>query len=140
MPETGELTFREFWGVIVARRKIVLACIVAFALVALLYLHTATYRYTASLTVAATQQDNTNMLSSMSGLASIAGIDIPGSEVVSPFTLYREGLHSRQVATTLAAKPELMTVDFADQWAADAGKWQIGRESCRERGGHKVET
>src|SRR3546814_15930359 len=64
------------------------------------------------------------MLSSMSGLASIAGIDIPGSEVVSPFTLYREGLHSRQVATTLAANPELMKVAFADQWDAAAGKWR----------------
>lgn len=123
-PQSDELSFREFGQLMWLRRKSVLSSVAAFLILALAYLHTATYRYTATLPVAAAQQENSNILSGMSGLASVAGISLPGSEVVSPFSLYLKSLHSRQVAEVLAANPAFMQTIFADQWDGATGRWR----------------
>jgi len=104
---------------------IVLASGALFALLALIYLWTATYKYTAALRVSATQTSNTSGggLGALGGLAAIAGVGGMGAETATPFKLYVEGLQSREVAALLSKDDALMHIVFARQWDADMKHW-----------------
>lgn len=88
-----------------------------------LYLHFATYRYTAELTVTpvySTQQ----LPAGLSSIASLAGISLPGEKAVTPIALYSEALRSRDVAAAVVADPVLMRHIFSEEWDAAAGRWR----------------
>ncbi len=110
---------RERWLVVVG------AGVVA-ALLALIYLWTAEYKYTAALRVSATQPATGRSagLGSLGGLAAIAGVGGLSGESATPFKLYVEGLASREVAARMAANDELMRIIFAREWDAQAKRWR----------------
>ena len=94
-------------------------------LLAIVYLRTTTYTYTASMKVAAaptTAREGTG-LGALNSLASLTGLAIEALPV-TPFRLFLEGINSREVATRLAADPALMHAVFAEEWDAAAGQWR----------------
>lgn len=93
-------------------------------LLAVVYLHTATYYYSATLTVVATQQQNQNLGSQFGELASLAGINAPSSQDVSPFSLYPDAVISRVVADDIArTHPETLHRIFSKQWNEKTNTW-----------------
>jgi hypothetical protein len=103
--------------------------VAAFGAVALLlavvYLRTTTYSYTASMKVAAapTTAREGGSLGALNSLASLTGITIEALPV-TPFRLYIEGIDSREVASRLAADPALMHAIFAEEWDAASSQWR----------------
>jgi hypothetical protein len=101
-------------------------------LLAVIYLRTADYAYTASFQVVPAPGSNreSSSLGALSTLATLTGATLE-SIPVTPFRLYLEGIYTRRIATRMAADPELMHHVFADEWDAQAGRWReptgIGR-------------
>jgi uncharacterized protein involved in exopolysaccharide biosynthesis len=116
-----------FFAVIKARRRVFFSVTIGTVLVALLYLHQATYKYTATLMVSPVQSSQGGSLSGklggLSNLASLAGVNIGGDAATQAFMLYQKGLYSRDVADLLARDPEIMHVIYAKQWDATAKQW-----------------
>jgi len=82
-------------------RKTILWTVLATVLVAIIYLHSATYLYTAELDVTPVQSSASNVggkLGGLSGLASLAGVNLPQNSGEAQFELYVEGIQSRSVA------------------------------------------
>ncbi len=83
--------------------------------------------YTASMVVApatdAGAQNLTSSLSRFSGLASLAGINLPVEESVSPFTQFNELLRSATLAQRVEEKHGILTRVFKDDWDAENGQW-----------------
>jgi uncharacterized protein involved in exopolysaccharide biosynthesis len=103
-----------------------LTVLAVFALVmagAVFYLHQATYKYTAELRVTAVYSSQ-QLPSGLGGIASLAGINLPGDKQVSPIALYGEAMRSRDVADAVVADKVLMQHLFADEWDAASGAWR----------------
>lgn len=127
LPADDEVDLREVAAALWAGRWLVAAITAVALLAAVLFLHLATYRYTATLTLAPTQSGGFGNAARMSGLgsvASLAGVSLPQDSSELDFTLFTEGVHSRQLADRLARRPELMHQLFAAQWDADAKQWR----------------
>ena len=95
-------------------------------LLSCIYLHFATYKYTASYTVSPAQETDDSIgkkLGSMSGLASLAGINL-GDSNNTRFTLYVEALHSLHVADALISDPKIAQTIFADEWDSRTKSWR----------------
>lgn len=110
------LRARRWWVVIAAALGLLLA---------ILYLRTADYRYTASLRVAPAPGSNREAgnLGALSTLASLTGTPLEGIPV-TPFRLYVEGVYTRRIAARLAADPAVMQHVFADEWDAKTKIWR----------------
>jgi uncharacterized protein involved in exopolysaccharide biosynthesis len=89
-----------------------------------LYLEMATYRYTATLIVTPVKSEMTQLPGNISGLAAIAGINLPGGGGANDFNLYILGLQSRQVASELAKNVDIMHRLFDSQYDAVSGQWR----------------
>lgn len=112
-------------------KRAILLTSLAFVLVAIVYLHTAEYRYTAEMRVVASQTAaNSSAIggaaSRLGNLASLVGIST-SSESASPFRLYLEALTSREVAVALAKRPDLMHVVFSSEWDSATQSWRPRR-------------
>lgn len=122
-----DIDFGAFFAVVRARWRLFFATVIGTLLIALVYLHTATYKYTATLMVSPVQSSQGGSLSGklggLSNLASIAGINIGGDAATQAFMLYQKGLYSRDVADLLAKDPQIMHAVFQKQWDATAKQW-----------------
>lgn len=98
-------------------------------LLAVSYLHIATYKYTAELKIISTEGDGISLGSELGGLASLAGINIQKTETISNFRLYLGTLQSRQIAGELAKDPDVMKAVFSKQWNKQAQTWQDPRNN-----------
>lgn len=120
-PQTNDdINLLELVDAVWRRRRMVIGCAVAALMIGILYLHLATYKYTAELKVTPAQSSSSGSLSSkiggLSGLASLAGVNIPQDQSATAFLLYIEGVHSRPVADALAQRTDLMKVAFEEEW------------------------
>lgn len=104
-------------------RWLVLLCLTVALGCGIIYLHTATYRYTVALRLAPNGPDNSSLLSKLGGLASVAGLSLPTDKGSSPFDLYIEAIKSPDTADTLARDATTMHVVFADQWDGSTRQW-----------------
>ncbi len=122
-----DIDLGAFFAVVKARRWLFFSTIVGTLLVALLYLHVTTYKYTATLMVSPVQSSQggglSGKLGGLSNLASIAGINIGSDAATQAFMLYQKGLYSRDVADLLARDPQILHAVFSKQWDADAKQW-----------------
>lgn len=129
---TSEAQARDFidLGAIAGRiwrgRILVGMSCVGCLLLAITYLHFASYKYTATLLLVPTQgQSQSGAGGQLGGLASLAGLDLSGSQNVSPFALYPEVMKARIVADTFAARhPDVMRRLFASQWDDASKQWR----------------
>jgi hypothetical protein len=131
-----DIDLGAFLSAIRVRRKLVFGIIVGTVLTALLYLHSATYKYTATLMVSPVMQSSqTGGLSSKLGrlgnLASIAGVNIGADPATQAFMLYQKGLYSRDVADQLAKDPLIMHAVFRKQWDAASKQWILPNPTVR---------
>jgi hypothetical protein len=108
------------------RARIWAIAIIAIAalLVAIAWLRTTDYVYTAALRVAPapTSERETANLGALTNLATLTGATLEAIPV-TPFRLYTEGLYTREVAMRLASDPVLMHKAFPREWDAAAHKW-----------------
>ena len=106
-------------------RKGILLSVGFFFILAVIFLQSATYYYTAKLLLVPTQAQSQSGLGQLGGLASLAGINFAGMQQnVSPFSLYPVTLTSGAVADDLAShSPEIMHRLFKAQWNEHTRKW-----------------
>jgi hypothetical protein len=114
----GQLTvLRRHWW-------LPLAGMLAALLLTAVYLHRATYFYTAELKVYAASS-SAGVVRPTSPLGSLAALTGGGSsEQVPPFRYYLDGLYAPEVAARLARDPALMQVIFAGEWDAQRRAWR----------------
>lgn len=109
------------------RRSVALVFIFSTIFLALIYLHLATYTYTATLMVSPVMSSSSDSiagkLGGLSNLASFAGINIAGDMGTQAFMLYQEGIDSRDVADELAKNPDIMHTVFHKKWDAANKQW-----------------
>ncbi|HWA70563.1 MAG TPA: Wzz/FepE/Etk N-terminal domain-containing protein [Rhizomicrobium sp.] len=125
--ESGEsldlkLIARQVWS----GRGTVVACMAIGLVLAIVHLHTTAFTYTATMTLAPAQSQDAQqtVASRVSGLASLAGLDLSRNQGVSPFLIYPDVMQTRDVADDMAAHaPDIMHRLFPDQWDAHSGQW-----------------
>ncbi len=93
---------------------------------ALIYLSRADYVYSAELKVyAAPSSSGSRPTSALGGLAALAGVAAgSGTEQVSPFRYYLDGVYSPEVAARMARDPKIMHRIFANEWDAQNRQWR----------------
>lgn len=130
-PNTS-LDLAQLFAIVLAKKKTVGITILCSLLLAVVYLHVATYRYTVLLKVAPAQSNSSSgrgLASALSGsglgdLASMAGVNLGGgASGGSQFQLYIESLPSRSVADVLARRTDLMKVIFSREWSEENHAW-----------------
>lgn len=118
----AEVDIMEVLALLWARRLTIVIVTGCTIFLGTLYLRVATYTYTAELKVTPTQEDK-GLSGSFGNLASLAGVNIANTKSVSPFTLYLEGILSRQVAEMLIKRSDVMTTVFRGQWDGNENRW-----------------
>jgi uncharacterized protein involved in exopolysaccharide biosynthesis len=95
-------------------------------IVALVYLSRAEYVYSAELKIyAAPSASGSRAPSALGGLAALAGVAAgSGTEQVSPFRYYLDGIYSPEVAARMARDRTLMHRIFANEWDARNQRWR----------------
>jgi uncharacterized protein involved in exopolysaccharide biosynthesis len=107
--------------------RLIGACALIGLVVSSLYLHVATYRYTAELTVIPVQSSGggaAGRLGGIADLASLAGVSLPKDQGFAQYQLYFEGIHSRSVADALSKRTDLMKVIFRSEWDEKTKSWR----------------
>jgi uncharacterized protein involved in exopolysaccharide biosynthesis len=104
-------------------RLIFISVFVSSVALGIAYLHFSTYKYTAELRVTAVYSSQ-QLPSGIGGIASLAGISLPGDKQVTPIALYSEALRSRDIADAVVADKRLMQHIFARNWDAEASEWR----------------
>ena len=114
-------TLRRGWWIIAT------TCLVAL-LLAVIYLRTATYSYTATMIVTPAQNSGMDGLSSrlgsLGGLASAVGVSLPDGAGGGTFKLYIEGLRSYDIARILASDPMLLHRLYPRKWNPVTRQWR----------------
>jgi len=116
----------KLFQILLERKRLILASILGAVLLAIVYLHIATYSYTATLMVSPVISSSDSMSSKLGGLsslASLAGTKLPTDSGTQTFMLYQQGLYSRDVADEMARNPQIMHIVFRNQWDADRKQW-----------------
>lgn len=112
------LVFKFKWSLIVSA--------LVGLLLGILYLHVTTYRYTASITVAPINNNQGGMpgsLTKLSGLASVAGINLQGDMGGLAYSQYLQAMQSRIASELLAQHEDVLKVVFPKEWKTDSKTW-----------------
>lgn len=83
--------------------------------------------YSVQMVVTPVNATSSNVSSQISGLASLAGVNLQGSSNLNQFQLYLEDLNSREVADALARDDDYMHTLFAYEWDAKTQSWREPR-------------
>lgn len=118
-----ELSFSDLARIALENKTILLTAVSIPFLLALVYLKFATYYYSAEIRLTPVQQSSQGLDSQIAGLASMAGISLSQDQSVQPFTLFIEGVQSRQTALELSQNQAIMQTLFANQWNAEQQAW-----------------
>lgn len=101
---------------------------------ALVALHSAPYVYSAQMVVTSVRSsDDSSGSSRFSGLASLAGLSMPGGQSATQFRLYIEAIYARDVADELAKDPVLMKELFGGEWDESTQSWRKPTPSLSQR-------
>ncbi len=123
-PPLHEVAIGDVMGVLRAGWWQIAAVVAAMLLLSILYLQAAERRYLSSLVVTPVS-GSAGLPSGIGGLASLAGINVPGSDADSQFELFVEGLTTRESAERLVrAHPDLLPRMFPGEWNAQRRQWQ----------------
>lgn len=124
LPEDKEIDLWELLQSLWAGRWTIALVTVVFLTLSITYLHIASYRYTAKLVLFPVQSGGAPKVEGLGGLASFAGVSLPQGPGALSFSAYKQGVHSRNLADTLAQNQELMHKIFAPEWNEKRGVWQ----------------
>lgn len=123
---SAEAILALLWG---AKWPVIIGTIVGL-LGAIAYLHLATPRYQAFLQLVPTEQSGVQVNRNITGLASLAGINLPRGQG-SQFAFALETMTGRDVAEAVAKDRALMARLFAGQWDAVRQQWAEPHDSLR---------
>ncbi len=131
-PPDYEIDLRELFTRLWSAKSLILAFVLFGATVSLVYALSLPNLYRSSALLSPTEESGGGiggMLSQYSGLASIAGVSIPGGEGVSNVRLAMEVLKSRAFISEFIDKhdilPELLAIDY---WDIDTRSLEIDKE------------
>ena len=134
VPDDSAVDLVELLTTIWRRKWILFASVAGTLILAITYLHFATYTYTAELDVKPAQSSGNNPPRSsggLSSLASLAGLSLPTDQSSTQFELYVEGLQSRAAADALSKDVNLMRVIFSSEWNEQTQTWEEPKSSIR---------
>lgn len=98
--------------------------LVAVSLIlAVSYLHIATYKYTAVLALTPADQSGQKPSGNLANLGSLVGVDL-SSQAGSAFAMYAEAVTSYPVAERLSKRASLMQAIFKESWDPAAQRWR----------------
>jgi LPS O-antigen subunit length determinant protein (WzzB/FepE family) len=120
----NEPDIKELFADILRLRWRIFVSIAICVLLAVVYLHMAKYKYTATLKIVPTASAGSGLGNKLGGLASLAGVSLPGDLGNANFEQYGESLYSLDVAETLANNKTLMHEIFPEQWNAKKESWE----------------
>ena len=127
VPPRDEITVRDMLVTGWRSKWIVVAVAVAVVASVTAWMKFSAAKYTATMVVApatdAGRGGLSGVLSQYSGLASLAGIDLPTGETVSPFVEFTELLTSVTIAERLQTKHDVMQSVFDRYWDATNKRW-----------------
>jgi uncharacterized protein involved in exopolysaccharide biosynthesis len=114
-----------------------LLAILATVSAAIFYLHVASYRYTAELTVGPAQNEGgrSGGMGALRELGALGGISLPVSQGAIPMMQFIETLQSRETAEVLAKDQRFMRRLFRSQWDEASGQWKEPRTLFRSLSG-----
>ncbi len=118
-PTFGQLAFavnRGKWAGVIIMAITILATTLIFQAI--------DFKYRASVTVGPVQQE-TGLSQNLSGLASLAGVNLQRSQATSPFVLYLQVLHSRDIADWVQHNHPIMVRLFPARWDASSQTWRV---------------
>jgi hypothetical protein len=110
--------------------RLLLLTAIAGAIVGVIYLNLVTYRYSVTLELAPVQSaapSATSMLGGLSGLANLAGVNLPADSAAQQRELYVAQLTSALVANDLLADKKIVMHLFQGRWDAQNGRWKTER-------------
>jgi hypothetical protein len=141
----------DLWAIVRRNGLLVLATTLIGLAMALAYTHLVEPKYKVTLTLVPSE-DNAAAVqalgssSGLSGLASLAGVNLPNSTNALSFELFPDAVVSRETADILARQPKLMQTAFKRYWDDDAGRWREpdgflykAVRSVREAMGYRLE-
>lgn len=112
------------WIAQLRQRWLLGAILVATSLVlAVCYLHIATYKYTAVLSVTPADQSGQKPSGGLASLGSLVGVDL-SSQTGSAFAMYAEAAVSYPVAEKLSQRAPLMRAVFKESWDPATQQWR----------------
>lgn len=114
----------RLFAMVTARKWLVVGVVVAALAIGIAYLNLAKYTYTIEYQVTPTDSNASSIMGRLGGLASLAGVSLPGKDDASPFALYLEALRNRSVADDAARDPLILRGAFPKEWDASAGRWR----------------
>jgi LPS O-antigen subunit length determinant protein (WzzB/FepE family) len=121
----GEIDIGALLRAIWRRRILVVITAACFLVLGSLYLHVAQRLYTVTLKITPVQTDQQQSgSSSLSGLASLAGISLPSNRGQQSFAIYLDGLTTRLASEMLFRDQPLMHRVFAREWDAQNHQWR----------------
>lgn len=126
-PAEDDIDLLEIAAGIWAGRWIIALVVALFVLLASLYLHNATYRFTVTLKLSPVQVSGISAAGRMGGLgsmAALAGINLPQGSDGLDFEQFSDSIHSLQLAELLAQRPKLLQRVFPSEWDAERQQWQ----------------
>jgi uncharacterized protein involved in exopolysaccharide biosynthesis len=128
MSERPDIDLLELCRLVWKRKRLVLIAALTTGLIGLAVVHLTTYKYAATLKVTPVQSTTGASLGGsmggLRGLASLAGISLPGGQDSLSFDLYLESFQSRELADELAKNQEIMTRVFSSEWDAKRQEWR----------------
>jgi len=93
-------------------------------LLGILYLHSATRVYTVTMQVTPVEASNNSLTTGLSGVASLAGINLPSSPGQRQLELYLSALSSPTVGAAILKNQELAHELFRSAWDDQAHAWR----------------
>ncbi len=125
----GDVDLARTFRALVAGWRVIVASVVTTLVIAVIYLNIVPYRYEIEMRVAPVAGGGgdglSSKLSSLGGLAAVAGVSLPDSGGAGSFKLFVEAVHSHDVALVLARDPEIMHRVFHRQWDAGSRTWRV---------------
>lgn len=95
---------------------------------AIMYLHTAQYKYLAELSVTPAEQSGPKIAGNLASLGSLVGVDI-GAQSTTAFGIFGYTVRSYPVAERLSQDPKIMRRVFERDW--DGTRWREPRSSLK---------
>ena len=119
----AEIDLKKLIQFSILHKKIFFFIPLVFLMFALIYTHTVEHKYTISMDLTAVQGQGGADLGKLSGVADIAGIDLPFGKTESQFELFLKELNGFGASNSLSKDKELMSRVFHKKWDSEKKEW-----------------
>lgn len=118
--QLNEIDLADLPGIVFRGRRRIGVAVIVGVLLAIGYLHSATYTYTVSLKVSPVSQEVNRQGNAISAFLGVRGLDA-GQNM---FELFLEGIYSEFATGLLVNDAELMVAIFEDHWDEESKSWR----------------